>query len=198
MYTTLILTNTILIFFVILYKLVQCYQYFSKNKKFSIGRKEVTYLKKDRSEIFNSLINDINTVVEWCVQNMYPSESDTLRLLSNWKKIKMYETNFMDHVAYVIDKNKKFFLCVSTPDGEDEDHNTIRFVALHELAHMMSASYGHNKEFNTNFLHLLNVAVKLKVYQPIDYSMSPTRYCGTSITNSPCNSSSCNKLLLGY
>ena len=150
MYTTLILTNTILIIIVILYKLVECYQYFSKHTKISIGTKEVKYLKKDRSKIFNSLINDINTVVEWCVQNMYPSESDTLRLLSNWKKIKMYETNFMDHVAYVIDKNKKFFLCVSTPDGEDEDHNTIRFVALHELAHMMSASYGHNKEFNTN------------------------------------------------
>ena len=154
-------------------------------------KQELKYYTKNRSRIFIELINDINRIVEWCFEHKYPTKEDSIRLLMNWKKVKVHETNYMDHVAYVIDKNKKLFLCVSKPNGEDKDRNTMRFVVLHELAHMMSASYGHNTEFSKNFLHLLKVGTKLRIYNPIDYSVSPVKYCGTNITNTPCAHVNC-------
>ena len=38
------------------------------------------------------------------------------------------------------------------------------FVAIHELAHIMSKTYGHNDEFRENFIFLLDNASKCGIY----------------------------------
>ena len=161
-------------------------------------KKHVRFLSgpttQDRHDLFYDVIQDINSIVKWCISNNYPTNEIARRLEYNWKHVKMYETNFRDQVAYVVDKNRSFYLCGSTPSGNTEDANTMRFVVLHELAHMMSESYGHNDEFLTNFRKILSVAVKLKIYIPVNYSKYPVNYCGTTITQSPCDSNSCNIL----
>ena len=175
------------------------YEYDRKRRRshsFSIVKK-VQYLpghSKSREKIFDDVMEDINLIVKWCSVNSYPSTKNATRLENNWRRVKMYETNFRDQVAYVIDKNHKFFLCVSTPEDRDENTNTMRFVVIHELAHMMSSSYGHNEEFSDNFLALLNVAVKLGIYVPVNYTKNPTNYCGTTISQSPCVLNSCTSL----
>ena len=50
------------------------------------------------------------------------------------------------------------------------------FVAVHELAHIASASIGHTDEFWTNFKFLLEEAEKLNIYKPIDYIKSNMIY----------------------
>ena len=65
------------------------------------------------------------------------------------------------------------------------DINTLTFVALHELSHIMSVSIGHNEEFWNNFKFLLEEAVEIKVYIPVDYKKAPEQYCGLSITDNP-------------
>ena len=65
------------------------------------------------------------------------------------------------------------------------DINTIMFVALHELAHIMTISIGHKKEFWENFRFILAHAIKWKLYNPIDYKKKPKKYCGIEITDSP-------------
>ena len=175
------------------------YEYDRKHRRslpFSIT-KRVQYLQgpsKSREKVFDDVMDDINLIVKWCSANSYPSTKNATRLENNWRRVKMYETNFRDQVAYVIDKNHKFYLCVSTPENEDENTNTMRFVVIHELAHMMSSSYGHNEEFSDNFLALLNVAVKLGVYIPINYTKNPANYCGITISQSPCVLNLCTSL----
>ena len=65
------------------------------------------------------------------------------------------------------------------------DENTLTFVALHELAHIMSKTIGHNTEFWNNFKFLLEHAVKIGIYDPIDYKKKPKKYCGMTISDNP-------------
>ena len=58
-------------------------------------------------------------------------------------------------------------------------------MAIHELAHIMSVTIGHNDEFWDNFKFLLDNAVNIKLYDPVDYKKNPENYCGLEITDNP-------------
>lgn len=82
-------------------------------------------------------------------------------------------------------EGKKFItLCLKNPEtGGYYDMNTIMYVALHELAHLVSSSYGtpgdeHNAEFRKNFNMLLDRAEKLGFYNPS--IPIPKTYCGVT------------------
>jgi len=77
-------------------------------------------------------------------------------------------------------------LCLRRKDnGELHDENTIMYVILHELAHMVNTEWGHEKDFWDKFQFLLNEAVSIGIYTPIDYSKKPVKYCGLDIKYSP-------------
>ena len=63
--------------------------------------------------------------------------------------------------------------------------NTLTFVAIHELSHVMTKSIGHKQEFWENFKFLLENAKEINVYNPVDYKKSPQEYCGMQITENP-------------
>jgi hypothetical protein len=65
------------------------------------------------------------------------------------------------------------------------DLSTLTFVAIHELAHLMTESIGHKEEFWDNFKFLLESAKKAGIYEPVDYAKSPVQYCGTRIDENP-------------
>ena len=65
------------------------------------------------------------------------------------------------------------------------DLNTLTFVAIHELSHVMTLSVGHTKEFWENFKFLLKNAVKIGIYRAEDYKKQPKKYCGMTITDNP-------------
>jgi hypothetical protein len=49
----------------------------------------------------------------------------------------------------------------------------------------MTESVGHTDEFWQNFKFLLENAVELKLYTPVDYKKEPENYCGMDITDNP-------------
>ena len=61
------------------------------------------------------------------------------------------------------------------------------FVAIHELAHVMTLSTGHTDEFWKNFQFLLQHAVNINIYKEVDYAKKPKEYCGLTITHTPLN-----------
>jgi hypothetical protein len=68
-------------------------------------------------------------------------------------------------------------LCLKNPEnGYYYNSNTIMYVALHELAHIISKTQGHNDEFNNNFAMLLKQAETRGIYNP--RIPIPTTYCG--------------------
>lgn len=91
------------------------------------------------------------------------------------------------YTSYSVNKGEKIVFCLRSKDKKEKlvKENIITFVALHELAHVMTKSVGHTDEFWTNFQFLLKIAVKLKLYQNTNYNNNPVEYCGTNITDSP-------------
>ena len=92
------------------------------------------------------------------------------------------------YTSYSVNKGQKIVFCLRAKGKPVEtlvEDNIIMFVALHELAHIMTVSVGHTEEFWENFRVLLRVAIKLKLYQDQDYASKPVDYCGTKITDTP-------------
>ena len=88
--------------------------------------------------------------------------------------------------SFTIDKGKELHLCLRDKrTNQHHDINTLMFVAIHELAHVMSVSYGHNSEFASNFKYLLQNAVECGVYSPVDYKANKKEFCGMTIDSSP-------------
>lgn len=91
------------------------------------------------------------------------------------------------HTSYSVNKGEKIIFCLRQKNEEQTfvDENTIMFVAIHELAHIMTLSIGHEPEFWNNFKILLREAVTLGIYQKEDYSKNPKPYCGITVSDNP-------------
>lgn len=91
------------------------------------------------------------------------------------------------YTSYSVNKGEKIVLCIRSRDENEKliDINTLMFVTLHELAHIMTISIGHTEEFWNNFKFLLKKSVYINIYDAINYSKYPKKYCGITITDSP-------------
>lgn len=105
------------------------------------------------------------------------------------------QESFKDDISftsYSVNKGDNIVLCLRSRSGSGEettgvltDENTLFYIVVHELAHIMSDSVGHTKEFGDNFKFLLSNAVKWKLYTFVDYRKYPTEYCGTQLVVVP-------------
>jgi len=90
------------------------------------------------------------------------------------------------YVAYSVNKGEELSLCIRDKGSEKFiDDNTIIFVAIHELAHIMTPETGHTPLFWDNMKYLLENASSQGIYMPVDYSQSPVEYCGMDINSTP-------------
>ena len=89
------------------------------------------------------------------------------------------------YTSYSVNKGEKIAICIRHKDKKFMDDNTILFVVIHELAHVMTISTGHTEEFWANMKFLLEQAEDINIYVPVDYSQNNTEYCGMMITSSP-------------
>jgi hypothetical protein len=118
----------------------------------------------------------------------YPNRENVKRLVENFNPQKVKEIlPTSEYTAYSENKGEKLAFCTTTTKTGDKliDENTLMFVGTHEVAHVMTKSIGHAKEFWDNFKFILEHAVKIKLYKPIDYKEKPTKYCGMNITDNP-------------
>jgi hypothetical protein len=100
----------------------------------------------------------------------------------------MCESNIRDSTtSYSEDKGQRIVICLrqKTAGYPFVDENTVMFVVLHEMAHLMTSSIGHTPEFWANFRRMLHDAIGVSIYTPVNYTHSPVPYCGIQITDSP-------------
>ena len=87
--------------------------------------------------------------------------------------------------SYLINK-KELVLCLrDKTTNELYNINTIMFVTLHEFGHLISKGIGHDAEFWSNFKFLLQNAIRISIYNPLDYSKHMVKYCSIIISSSP-------------
>ena len=152
-----------------------------------------TYCVRERSklelavDLLAEATKNMKKLVKYMEQK-HSSNPSVKRLVENFNPDKISETlPTSEHTAYSENKGEKMAFCLNEDKQGTRliDLSTLTFVAIHELAHLMTESIGHKEEFWDNFKFLLKNAKESGIYEPVDYSKSPVQYCGTRIDENP-------------
>jgi len=109
-------------------------------------------------------------------------------LISRFKPDVLVENDInADSTSYSENKGDKIVVCLrnKTPPYSLVDTNTVMFVVLHEMAHLMTTTIGHTSEFWVNFRRILHDACSIQIYTNVNYDKNPVSYCGMTITSTP-------------
>lgn len=121
--------------------------------------------------------------------NKYPDNESVQRLKENFNPQKIMETlPTSSYTAYSENKGEKVAFCLNKQKQDNDnliDEDTLTFVAIHELSHVMTKSIGHKSEFWSNFKFLLECAKEAGIHTPVNYKEKPQEYCGMKIHDNP-------------
>jgi predicted metal-dependent hydrolase len=143
--------------------------------------------KQESADYMAKIHKNINVLYESCITN-YPTDIRIKRLIRNYNPNNISESMKSSvYTSYSVNKGQKLVICIKEKDIEETliDLNTIMFVVIHELAHIITKSIGHTDEFWENMKFLLKISIKLGIYQEVDYKNKPEKYCGITITDTP-------------
>jgi len=150
-----------------------------------------TYCVREREklELAADLLANVTAKCKQLVQYMkqkYPNEPRVKKLVEGFNPKSISETlPTSEMTAYSENKGEKIAFCLNTEKDNDTliDLNTLTFVALHELSHIMTTSIGHKQDFWQNFKFVLENAVAIKIYNPVDYKKKTKKYCCMDIND---------------
>lgn len=151
------------------------------------------YLKQSAN-----ILGEINIRITKLVDHLYSKYKDDMTRMYYIQKLKQgYNYNILSEAAidsryttYTIDK-QDMHVCLRTRDQDERlyDINLLMYVILHELAHLCNYDEsgnpieGHGKEFKDIFYLLVVEAVKIGIYNYVDYTETPQEYCGIIVSS---------------
>ncbi len=149
--------------------------------------------KDEAVEMMSKINSSLDKVVSFYSGEEYEQDVPARLLVERYKPNRVMENSVTSpDTSYSENKGEKIVLCLrdktSPPNYPLVDLNTVMFVVLHEMAHLMTeslSSHQHTREFWANFRRLLEDASKIGIYSPVNYSRQPIEYCGMTITDSP-------------
>lgn len=144
--------------------------------------------KEQAADLLATVTEKCKKMVEYMQKN-HPNDPRTERLVKGFNPKRIVETlPTSELTAYSENKGEKIAFCLNKNKEDDTqliDLNTLTFVSLHELTHIMTKSIGHKQDFWNNFKFLLENAKTARIYDPVDYKKNPESYCGMTITDNP-------------
>ena len=158
----------------------------------TVDGKKYCVRERENVQKASNLLARTTEKLGYLVENVgqrYSGRENVNRLVENFNPTTIKETlPTSEYTAYSENKGEKLAFCLNKKKKENNnliDSNTLMFVAIHEIAHIMTISVGHSEEFWNNFKFLLENAVELKIYTPVYYKKEPEGYCGMDITDNP-------------
>lgn len=149
--------------------------------------------KEGAADMLATIQANIEKLREYYSQDEFKTDRPAALFIERYKPQNMMENSVTSgETSYSENKGEKIVLCLrdktSPPNFPLVDLNTIMFVVLHEMAHLMTeelSSGKHTSEFWSNFRRMLEDSSKIGIYKPVNYSRQPQDYCGMTITDSP-------------
>ena len=190
--------DSIILYIIIAIVLLVCLKVYSESDAYNLkciisdvdGER---YCVRERSkmqlaaDLLSKVTKNLKDLVVYCSKK-FPDDEKVHRMVQKFNPTKISETlPTSENTAYSENKGEKLAFCLNKEKNGTKliDINTLTFVAIHELAHIMTVSEGHKQEFWQNFKFLLEQAKASKIYEPVDYKKDPQPYCGMDITDNP-------------
>jgi len=140
--------------------------------------------KQDVVDLLATINKDVLKLIDHLKSN---SDENVKRLCKRYNPDRLGENmEYKSYKAYSVNKGEEIVLCIREKDGKlIQDKNTMKFVLIHELSHVMTVENGHPPIFWENMGFLLKEASKLGIYEAVDYSKTPVYYCGVLVDKTP-------------
>jgi len=182
---------------ILLISIIIIYKYFNESEVIyieyyynNIIKKYLVRNKPDKDKAVETLYN-----LEMCLINLINKldddksviESSMYKYLKNLKekikKVGIQETpENSNYTSYSVNKGELLVFCIrSKKTGEIHNINELKYVAIHELAHIACPEIGHTSLFFDINKYLLNKAIEYNLYEYIDYNKETKEYCGMEL-----------------
>jgi len=112
-------------------------------------------------------------------------------LLNNYNFEVFYENdpgNLTGTTSYTVNKGERMHICLRDKANPHQlvPEQLMLFVILHEASHIAAYdSINHDERFWDVFAFILEEAVEIGIYVPVDYSKNPQVYCGIIVDYQP-------------
>lgn len=147
--------------------------------------------KKEAALLLGNIVKNLTKLVEHLDKEkntLKANNTDIERLKENFRPDAISESSPGNKfTSYSINKGEKIVFCLRSKKEGNKlmDLNTMMFVAIHEMAHLMTKEIGHPPVFWDNMKFLLEEAIKIGVYKKQEFNKNPVDYCGMKITDTP-------------
>jgi hypothetical protein len=141
---------------------------------------------QEAAEMLASINADLVRLVRYMHAKHGTSNDDARSLYQNFNPNAVSEGSpESGYTSMTINKGEKVILCLRQTNKQFVSKNVVMYVAIHELAHIMTfKEKGHPPKFWENFKLLLSEAIDLGIYTKVDFGSKPADYCGIKITSS--------------
>ena len=182
----------LIIFFVIVLLIISIMNIIKRNKDIiyvkskSDGRKYLVRTLSDSQEASEKLA-ELNIKIKKIIdKSLTNKDHPTVDRLNRYNPDTLSETiPGSKYTSYSVNKGESIAICLRHKDNSFMEWNTIIFVTLHEIAHILTVEEQHPPIFWTNMKFLLEQAEEIGLYVPVDYSKTPKEYCGIQISSTP-------------
>lgn len=179
----------IVIIIIILYFIILKIIFYNKSEYLKSNIYDKYYLIKDTKNKYNKvdLIDKLFKSIDILLENLKNSDYDfkDINIDDIQKKIK--ESEILENItnsdtSYTINKGEQIVLCLADRQTDNlYSYNVLMYVLIHELAHILNISYGHDENFKKIFKYILQKASDLNLYKYEDYKNYPINYCGLEL-----------------
>tara|TARA_Y100000816_G_C26106106_1_gene587920 strand:- start:672 stop:1199 length:528 start_codon:yes stop_codon:yes gene_type:complete len=147
------------------------------------------YINKDKYtlqkiETLKTLNLNIEKLISELKVSEYSNQENVKKLFTNWSGfIEELDVNNKNVFAYNVNKGESISIClVNSKTNQINGMNELIYVTLHELAHVMTDNYEHNKEFWENFNFLIKFAKSKNIYNEVNYDKNKVSFCNDYLT----------------
>ena len=158
------------------------------------GKRYLIYrdnLKLEKVELLDNIVFNMFLLKNYLVNNIkyFPDFNEYILQLNqyfNENRTTIYETDpTSSNTSYSVNKGEEVSFCLkSKKNGNIHNINLLMYVAIHEMAHFACPEIGHTDLFKKIFKFFIKQAIKLGIYNKIDFPNNPTEYCGMTLRSS--------------
>lgn len=188
--------NYLLLFLVLVIISIMVYNMFIKDKNLIYIKCEydnIHYLVKndenkyEKVHILYEINKKVNEIINNLKQSDYYKNKHIRHLCNTYNPKSLYENIDPEYTSYSLNKGQEIRLCLIDPNNKSviTDVNTILFVVIHELSHIMTPEVGHPPNFWKNMSFLLKFSIDNNIYKYVNYEKYPVLYCGVNVNKTP-------------
>ena len=158
------------------------------------GKRYLIYrdnIKTEKVELLDNIVNNMFILKNHLVNNIssfpdYHSYILQLNQYFNENRTTIYETDpKSNHTSYSVNKGEELSFCLKSKNtGSVHNINLLMYVALHEMAHIACPEIDHTELFKRIFKLFVSEAIKIGIYNKINFANNPTEYCGMTLKSS--------------